>query len=1002
MKKSFTPVLSAVLLAGVMTTPALAHIGHDVPPPPPPSGEIPPPPLTCPPTAFCNAEKTINVNLDRREQITPAFTLANVHVYLTDTKNKALEQEEVVFNLIDVATSATVFSVERATNTIGHANLYDGGKGVDFVLEEGKQYRWLIHTHVGNVQVDPFVATRPKAQDEPDVTPLPPTCGTTHICNLDGSLIAAPDPRGLLTETWRLGNLGVQVRNESGKPAKATQVTFALVNVVTDETLHEIVRTTDDEGHADLYAGGANIDYVPADGLTLRWVITTDDARISTLSFARPAATAATLAPVPAGTWPSAATNPVAKAAAEPMTYAKPTKVIRVTEGAWEHKHDSLAETINSLKGKVGPKDLIEIQLKGTLHHLPKSIDLDGATLRIVGETTEDGRSELVRYTPDPNEHEVATVVVHSPVQLVNVRISPQNSPGAALAFRASAHLDNVVVASRALTFADDKSPAFGWSRRISQAVDRAKNPVLTVRDGKDASPVRVTIARSTFEHVAGVHVDGAQASAVVHSSTFTGVPFTAAGLSVSAASTTPSAFVHNRVDLAQGGHAVALAAPGTVTADLTVTGKDQLISEATAATIKAAAETGNFVRAFAAVKHLLPRLTQPTAVVAVPPGADPAAFTVLGTNPNGGVPIAAVGDGVPTVPPAHSQPNQPTPNQPTPNQPGPSNPGSNTPGANTPGANTPGAGQPVPGGPAPQPGVTPSPSPSPATYTTTRLAGANRIETAIAVNAARKLTAPKQVFIASANTPADAVAAAPLAAVANAPLYVTWHDKVDTRLASALANVITPETEVVFLGGEQAISTPVANELAAKAKGQRRLAGANRAATATVIADELRKLRPNATAIVADGQGWEAPIVVAPAAIKTSQVVLLSNGDQAAPETVVWLKANPAATVTNTVGKATTAHPAQPNATTPKALTGANAAELSLAVAQAFFPKPNRVGVATALGPTDAMVAGPYLADAPILLIDGTLTKTQQAWMQAQAIQDVVIFGGPKAVPDL
>ena len=636
MKKSFTPVLSAVLLAGVMTTPVLAHIGHDVPPPPPPSGEIPPPPLTCPPTAFCNAEKTINVNLDRREQITPAFTLANVHVYLTDTKNKALEQEEVVFNLIDVATSATVFSVERATNSIGHANLYNGGKGVDFVLEEGKQYRWLIHTHVGDVQVDPFVATRPKAQDEPDVTPLPPTCGTTHICNLDGSLIAAPDPRGLLTETWRLGNLGVQVRYESGKPAKATKVTFALVNVVTDETLHEIVRTTDDEGHADLYAGGANIDYVPADGLTLRWVITTDDARISTLSFARPAATAATLAPVPAGTWPSAATNPVAKAAAEPMTYAKPTKMIRVTEGAWEHKHDSLAETINSLKGKVGPKDLVEIQLKGTLHHLPKSIDLDGATLRIVGETTEDGRSELVRYTPDPNEHEVATVVVHSPVQLVNVRISPQNSPGAALEFRASAQLDNVVVASRALTFADDKSPAFGWSRRISQAVDRAKNPVLTVRDGKGASPVRVTIARSTFEHVAGVHVDGAQASAVVHSSTFTGVPFTAAGLSVSAASTTPSAFVHNRVDLAQGGHAVALAAPGTVTADLTVTGKDQLISEATAATIKAAAETGNFVRAFAAVKHLLPRLTQPTAVVAVPPGADLAVFTVLRTNPNG------------------------------------------------------------------------------------------------------------------------------------------------------------------------------------------------------------------------------------------------------------------------------------------------------------------------------------------------------------------------------
>lgn len=138
MNRALVSALAAVLLSGVFAAPALAHIGHDDPPPPPPTGDLPPKPFVCPPTAFCNEAKNVEVTIDTATQLTKAFTLANVYVHMVDDQHHPEVNEEIVFKLHDLADNAVVFTSESHTNKLGLADLYNGKPGVEFALVEGK------------------------------------------------------------------------------------------------------------------------------------------------------------------------------------------------------------------------------------------------------------------------------------------------------------------------------------------------------------------------------------------------------------------------------------------------------------------------------------------------------------------------------------------------------------------------------------------------------------------------------------------------------------------------------------------------------------------------------------------------------------------------------------------------------------------------------------------------------------------------------------------------
>ncbi len=120
------------------------------------------------------------------------------------------------------------------------------------------------------------------------------------------------------------------------------------------------------------------------------------------------------------------------------------------------------------------------------------------------------------------------------------------------------------------------------------------------------------------------------------------------------------------------------------------------------------------------------------------------------------------------------------------------------------------------------------------------RLAGASRVETAVAVaTEAQRLSGRREVLLARAYGPAgdptaawaDSVAAGGLAATLGVPVVITPGDRMHPAVAAFLAR--TRPTRTVVLGGAAALSTAV-EQAAPKAV---RVAGADRTATAAALA---------------------------------------------------------------------------------------------------------------------------------------------------------------------
>lgn len=159
------------------------------------------------------------------------------------------------------------------------------------------------------------------------------------------------------------------------------------------------------------------------------------------------------------------------------------------------------------------------------------------------------------------------------------------------------------------------------------------------------------------------------------------------------------------------------------------------------------------------------------------------------------------------------------------------------------------------------------------------RLAGEDRVATAATVALATTRTAGP-VVLARADAYADALAGAPLAAALDAPLLLTAPD----ALSGAAADAITRlgATSAVLLGGEAALSADVADDLATLGIGVRRVAGADRYATAAAIAGEVG----GDGVLLAEGahadpaRGWPDALAAAALGAATGRPVLLVTHD--------------------------------------------------------------------------------------------------------------------------
>jgi putative cell wall-binding protein len=154
------------------------------------------------------------------------------------------------------------------------------------------------------------------------------------------------------------------------------------------------------------------------------------------------------------------------------------------------------------------------------------------------------------------------------------------------------------------------------------------------------------------------------------------------------------------------------------------------------------------------------------------------------------------------------------------------------------------------------------------ASVVTERLADRDRIGTAIAVSQLRD--SAEVALLASAETFADALAGAPLAAQEGAPILLTGPEQLDSRVEAELDRLGVQR--VVLLGGPKSLTPAIEAELGDR--DVERIHGSDRARTATAIA---RRLPAPKRAFVAGAFSFPDALAVGPVAAADLEPILLA-----------------------------------------------------------------------------------------------------------------------------
>lgn len=165
-----------------------------------------------------------------------------------------------------------------------------------------------------------------------------------------------------------------------------------------------------------------------------------------------------------------------------------------------------------------------------------------------------------------------------------------------------------------------------------------------------------------------------------------------------------------------------------------------------------------------------------------------------------------------------------------------------------------------------------------------TRLAGQDRIATSLAIAQKGWPQGSATVFLAGYEDWPDALASIPLAYQDDAPVLLTYNDRLDPRLQTELSDL--QPSHIVVLGGSGVITdsfVQTLQQLVPQATVER-IGGQNRYATAALFAERLKST--SGQAILASGLDFADALVVAPFAAREGIPILLTNPDSLPVET--------------------------------------------------------------------------------------------------------------------
>ena len=278
------------------------------------------------------------------------------------------------------------------------------------------------------------------------------------------------------------------------------------------------------------------------------------------------------------------------------------------------------------------------------------------------------------------------------------------------------------------------------------------------------------------------------------------------------------------------------------------------------------------------------------------------------------------------------------------------------------------------------------------------RIAGADRIETAVAASMDAFPNSASAVVLSRADSFADALAGTPLAVHVNGPLLLTQHGSLDPRTRAEIQRILSAGGRIHLLGGPVAIGDAVDSELRGLGYTTSRYAGTDRFETAVRIAAD--GLGDPDTFLLANGIDFHDALVAGAAAPRVGGAVLLTFGSTLPRATTAHLGAHPGAR-RYAVGRL--AAEADRSAL---ALYGADPQATSRRVAEVLTPHPVTVGIASAATFPDAMGGGAHAArrGGPLLLTDPrSLSPVVAEFLRAErtAIERGFVYGGGAAVAE-
>ncbi|WP_447924844.1 cell wall-binding repeat-containing protein [Georgenia muralis] len=296
-------------------------------------------------------------------------------------------------------------------------------------------------------------------------------------------------------------------------------------------------------------------------------------------------------------------------------------------------------------------------------------------------------------------------------------------------------------------------------------------------------------------------------------------------------------------------------------------------------------------------------------------------------------------------------------------------------------------------------------PRPEPITTAVTRISGADRYDVSAAVSRSAFAPGVEVAYIANGLTSVDALSAAPVAGMNEAPVLLTRTDSVPAAVASELAR-LEPQ-RIVVLGGTGAVSSAVEKQLDQYTAGRvERWSGNDRYAVAAAVSRETFAAGVDVV-YLANGLTSVDALSAAPVAGRDSAPVLLTQAgalpsavvaelDRLNPGKIVILGGTGAvsSTVQNQLGRYTPS---------VERWSGADRYAVSATVSRTSFAAETQVVyVANGVTSVDALSAAPVagMQGAPVLVTQATaLPSAVLTELRRLNPGRVVILGGTGAV---